>query len=111
MSCTAAQTEGALYSTLATDADLAELVELFVAEMPQRIGQLRGDFQGQNWEHLGRTAHQLKGAAGSYGFHQLTPVAAELESAVRAKAPVAEVEQCLEQLTALCRCLRSGVPE
>lgn len=98
------------YSTLASDPDLAELVELFVAEMPQRLTQLLTDFEQGNWELLGRTAHQLKGAAGSYGFHQLTPAAAELESAVRSGAAIEQIQASLDHLSGMCRCLRAGLP-
>lgn len=102
--------ERAQYSTLAGDPDLAELVELFVAEMPQRLAQLLTDFEQGNWELLGRTAHQLKGAAGSYGFHQLTPLAADLESAVRGGASIEHIQENLDQLSGMCRCLRAGLP-
>jgi histidine phosphotransfer protein HptB len=111
MNCTPAQTNGVLYSTLAADADLADLVELFVSEMPQRIEQLLNCFQQPSWEQLGRTAHQLKGAAGSYGFHDLTPFAANLEAAVRGKASLEQVEQSLNELVLMCRSVRAGLPE
>ena len=99
-----------LYSTLGSDPDLAELVEMFVAEMPERIAHLLSLFEQQNGEQLGRTAHQLKGAAGSYGFHQLTPYAAKLESAVRGGAPLEQVQQALTELVEICQCLRAGIP-
>lgn len=110
MSGIAAQAASIHYSTLASDPDLAELVELFVAEMPQRLAKLLADFEQGNWELLGRTAHQLKGAAGSYGFHQLTPLAAELEQAVRGGASIEQVQESLDQLSGMCRCLRAGLP-
>src|SRR5688572_27342403 len=100
-----------LYSTLGADPELAELVELFVAEMPQRIAQLLAEYQAGHWDKLGRTAHQLKGAAGSYGFHQLTPYAARLEAAARGGAAPEQILHSLEDLTALCRSLRTGAPE
>jgi HPt (histidine-containing phosphotransfer) domain-containing protein len=99
-----------MYSTLAADPDLAELVSLFVQEAPQRMALLIEQFEQQNWERLGRTAHQFKGAAGSYGFHLLTPYAARLESAVRSGAPREQIEQALQDLIDLCGCLRPGLP-
>ena len=91
-----------IYSTLADDPDLAELANLFAQEMPGRIENLRQQFETANWEQLGRAAHQLKGAAGSYGFEPLTPASARLEMAVRNQAPEQEIERALEDLIALC---------
>jgi HPt (histidine-containing phosphotransfer) domain-containing protein len=97
-----------LYSTLSADPDLAELVALFVAEMPERIEQLLAAYRRGELEQLRRTAHQLKGAVGSYGFDQLTPSAARLEAAARGGASPEEIEACLAELTNLCRLVRAG---
>jgi HPt (histidine-containing phosphotransfer) domain-containing protein len=99
-----------LYSTLGTDPELAELVELFVAEMPERLAQLMADYQAGEWEKLGRTAHQLKGAAGSYGFHQLTPYAARLETAARGGGSPEQILECLQELSNVSCGLRCGAP-
>ena len=100
---------GEIYSALAADPDLAELVEMFVDEMPQRIATLVEHYDSGNWDALGRTAHQLKGAVGSYGFHELTPYAAALEQAVRGGGSQDEIQQCLEQLIQHCRMVKAGV--
>jgi HPt (histidine-containing phosphotransfer) domain-containing protein len=100
-----------LYSTLAGDPDLAELVELFVAEMPQKMAQFERLLEQRNWEQLGRTAHQFKGAAGSYGFHQLTPYAGKLESDVRGGAALEQIEHSLAELAEICQLVRAGVQE
>lgn len=99
----------ALYSTLGDDPDLSELVEYFVAEVPQRKATLEASFASGDRELLQRTAHQIKGAAGSYGFDALTPAAAALEAAVRDGLPQADVERLLRELLALFDRLRPGV--
>lgn len=99
-----------LYSTLGGDSDLAELVSLFVQELPQRMALLQDLFRQQNFNDLGRTAHQFKGAVGSYGFHQLTPYAARLETAVRGGGTPEEIERSLAELIELCRHVRTGLP-
>lgn len=99
----------ALYSTLGDDPDLSELVEYFVAEVPQRKATLEASFASGDHELLQRTAHQIKGAAGSYGFDALTPAAAALEAAVRDGLPQADVERLLRELLALFDRLRPGV--
>jgi len=104
-------TSTAVYSTLGGDPDLRELVEMFVAEMPDRVGTLVKHYETANWEELRRIAHQIKGAAGSYGFHELTPAAARLELAIRSRGPEEQITTEVNALLDLCRSIRSGVPE
>ena len=51
--------------------------------MPDRIASLVNQAAERDWAQLARTAHQLKGAAGSYGFNEITPSAAKLEAMAR----------------------------
>lgn len=99
----------AIYSTFADDPDFAELVDLFVSEMPQRIELLETSTAPEHREQLRRAAHQLKGAAGSYGFQGLTDSAARLEDAVRGNEAEKEIQDSLLELLALCRRVRPGV--
>jgi len=100
-----------IYSSLGDDPDLGELVELFVSEMPDRVSTLQGQLQQADWEQLRRTAHQLKGAAGSYGFDQLTPYAAQLEHLCQNISQEAEIRSQAEELISMCCKVRAGVPE
>jgi HPt (histidine-containing phosphotransfer) domain-containing protein len=99
-----------VYSDLAADPDLGELVEMFVDEMPQRINLLETHARSRDWPQLTRTAHQLKGSAGSYGFHAITPCAARVESAAKSGCPEQEILAVLDELLDLCRRVCSGVP-
>jgi HPt (histidine-containing phosphotransfer) domain-containing protein len=99
-----------VYSRLAADPILGELVDLFVQEMPDRIAVLDSLAKSQDWKQLARTAHQLKGAAGSYGFDQITPSAARLEAAVRDGRHQKEILSALNELLCLCKQARSGLP-
>jgi HPt (histidine-containing phosphotransfer) domain-containing protein len=99
-----------LYSTLGADPDLGEIVELFVEEMPGRIEALVEQYNSGDWQSLRRTAHQLKGAAGSYGFEQVTPVAAELEQKLDQDEPEEQVRSAVEQLIDHCQRLKAGSP-
>ena len=60
-------------------------------------------------DELARLAHQLKGAAGSYGFDQITPFAARLEHCIRSGEPLTAVNAAVEDLVDACRRTRAGV--
>ena len=104
------QNESGVFSSLGADPDLSELVEMFVEEMPDRIATLRQQGEAKDWEELRRTAHQIKGAAGSYGFDQVTPVAATLEASCREVRAEQEICDDLDRLVSLCERLRAGEP-
>ena len=100
----------ALYSNLAGDPTLGLLVDLFVAEMPSQIARLIGRLEACDWEGLRRAAHQLEGAAGSYGFPVISPAAAQLEDAIRLQLPQEAIRQAVFQLVDFCRQARGGTP-
>ncbi len=105
------QAFGPMYSTLADDPDLAEIVTLFVDEMPERIDNLARLLEGHDREPLRRAAHQLKGAAGSYGFEPITAAAARLEDAIRQSRIDQDIRRACDDLIALCRQARAGTPQ
>ena len=99
-----------LYSSLGGNPDLAEIVEMFVQEMPHRIATLLDQLDASNWEELQRTVHRLKGAAGSYGFAPVTPHAAKLENALREDPSLEEIREMVDALVEMCSRLRAGTP-
>ena len=99
-----------LYSDFGGDADLGDLVGMFVSEIPDRIQSMLQAAEAADWEHLGRIAHQIKGAAGSYGFGGVTPVAANLERVCRESNSTNAIREGLEELVDMCRRMRSGLP-
>ena len=100
-----------LYSRLAADPVLGQLVDLFVKEMPDRIGTFKAQARSQDWSQLARNAHQLKGSAGSYGFDEITSCAARLEATVRDDGQEETIILALNELLSLCRGVRSGTPQ
>ena len=100
-----------VYSQLAADPDLGELIDLFVQEMPDRINALEAQAKSRDWNELTRTAQQIKGAAGSYGFGEITPYAARLEAAAREALPEENILAALHELLSLCRRVRAGTPQ
>ena len=75
-----------LVSELADDPDMIELIQAFVGDLPGRLAAVEKTLAEQTLEDLARLAHQLKGAAGGYGFPQISDAASRLESSVKAGA-------------------------
>ena len=76
-----------IHSTLVQDPDYAELVAEFVSNVPERIRAIRQSIDvAMTQSSFARLVHQLKGACGSYGFHEITPIAASLETKIRSGA-------------------------
>ena len=86
-----------IYSEFGCDPEMAPLVEMFVEEIPSRIEVLCKAMEARDMDLLIRTAHQMKGAVGSYGFDRLTPYASAVESAVRARKPESDIEEAVRQ--------------
>ena len=66
---------GFIYSCIGGDPDLGDIVELFVQEIPHRAKALSGQLNARDWDGMRQTAHQLKGAASSYGFGPISRIA------------------------------------
>ena len=93
-----------IFSQLANDADMLELIEYFVTELENRCRSLEAAFQGGNVVEIRTLAHQLKGAAGGYGFPGITDIAGELEATILAgECEVSQLANKVEALIDLCR--------
>jgi HPt (histidine-containing phosphotransfer) domain-containing protein len=99
-----------VYSALGGDPDLQDIVEMFAKELPKRADAILGHLNRKDWESLQRTAHQLKGAAGSYGFLPISPFAGCIEAAVRNGEPEEVIRKTVEELVDLCSRARCGRP-
>jgi HPt (histidine-containing phosphotransfer) domain-containing protein len=101
---------GYVYSSLAGDPELGELVGMFIDEMPGRVMTLLEQLSKKNWDSLRQSAHQLKGAAGSYGFSEISPCAGRLEAVIRDDEPEERIRAAVIELADLCGRVRSGLP-
>jgi len=73
---------GEIFSKFAGDEHWQELLEEFVAQITRRLAALERAIATDDFASLSVLAHQLKGACGSYGFDQITPLADRLERAL-----------------------------
>ncbi len=94
------------YSTLADDADMCELVTLFVDEIPQRISAIEAALAAYDLQSLQRLAHQLKGAAAGYGFPAIGAAAGAVEIAIGINCSDRIVKHT-GRLLAMCRLVRN----
>lgn len=92
-----------IYSALAAEEDLREIIVMYVDEMPERIAGLQNAFDEKRWEDLRTATHQLKGSAGSHGFAALSRAALELEDALKSSRPEDQIAEALGNLVELCR--------
>lgn len=99
----------AIYSSLADDPCMGELVEMYIEEMPARIAALEQAFASGDREALRTVAHQMRGAAGSYGFETMTVSAGILETAIHAGESPEAVQRAFGELISACRRIRAGV--
>jgi HPt (histidine-containing phosphotransfer) domain-containing protein len=58
---------------------LAEVLKLFLEEVPPRIARLRNAWQAGSIEEVHRAAHSLKGSAGNIGARRLFEVCRQLD--------------------------------
>ena len=103
---TSGKGDNPIQSVYADDPDMAELVRLFLSELPDRIASFERAWRERRVEDLARLAHQLKGAGSGYGYPGITQAAAELERELRelnAPLGVADVRDELDTLLNVCR--------
>lgn len=98
-----------LRSAVAHEPDMAEVVAIFVAGMPQRVGAMVACWEAQTLEQLRRLAYQLRGASSGYGFPAVGEGARRLEDSLEAlarntgKSSTQALRDAFEELVALCR--------
>lgn len=68
-----------LHSEMTGDPDLAPLVARFADALPQRVATIVDALQAGRFDRAAHAAHQLKGAAGSYGYPAVSDLARKLE--------------------------------
>lgn len=91
-------------SSLASDPDMLDLVEMFVEDAEGKAQNFERLLEGQEWEEIKRAAHQLKGSSGGYGFECLTPLARDLEAAMN-ESRTEGVQELIEELNANLRAI------
>lgn len=92
-----------LHSEFIEDPDMADLIELFLDDLPDRITEMQQAVTSGNLKALAQTAHQLKGAGGGYGYPTITLQARTLEEQARTGQDLDAIREAVDQLTETCR--------
>jgi HPt (histidine-containing phosphotransfer) domain-containing protein len=76
---------------------LAEVLRLFLAEVPPRLARLRNACTAGNIEEVHRAAHSLKGSAGNIGARRMFDVSRRLDDLSKSGA-VADAPRLIDEL-------------
>ncbi len=108
------QSRKPVFSEFCNDPDMRELVELFAGEMPGKVAVFENALAAGRWDDLRRLAHQLKGAAGGYGFGSVGEAAGRIEQRLIAlpadsanASALDDVKRDIENLLEMCRSVRA----
>lgn len=93
---------------LVDDPELRDVVEEFVQGLSARIAEMRAAYARLDWELLRTLAHRLKGAGGSYGYPELSQLAAEMECGFRSHC-AGQFNTWIRQLEQLSAAAREGL--
>jgi len=86
--------------------NMARLVDRFVGGLQARVDAIDLAIQNDDRERIKLLAHQLKGAAGGYGFATISEAASDLEQ--KALQEVETLRSNLRELSALCDSARTA---
>jgi HPt (histidine-containing phosphotransfer) domain-containing protein len=96
-----------LRSILANDPEIGELVDQFVGELPQKVNALLKAMSEGDAIRVRTLTHQLKGAAGGYGFPTIGQAAQRVEDCLRTEGSnsgvLEKVRSGVDELIGLCR--------
>jgi PAS domain S-box-containing protein len=92
------ETNMLIRSDFADDPDICEILPPFIQSLAERVAEIRAVVASEDAAGLARVAHQIKGAAGGYGFPTITRLAAELEAPLKAGGTVNSVRPMADAL-------------
>lgn len=94
---------GIMGSRFISDADKAELMAQFAAELPERVGRIERALAGGDLQTLGGLAHQLKGCAAVYGLAEVSATAGRVDQGATDGADLKKLQATVAELCELCR--------
>ena len=99
-----------LHSKLLDDMpDMVELVQGFIAKLPDILKELEKSVSASDWPTIKHKAHDLKSVGGSYGYPEISKIAANMEFEI-AKQDHAKVVELLSKLYSIAAQIKLGAP-
>ena len=99
-----------LKSIYADDEAVADILPLFVANVPKYLANLSQHIATGDWAMAARVCHDLKGTAGGYGYPDIGAVAKQLEAEVKGARSMDILERHLSEAKILCTRARLALP-
>ena len=85
------------------DEAVKAFLSTFVAELPKDVARVNSLLEQGNFDHLGETAHRLKGSGGLYGFDTISAAASALEAGLKEQQALEETKKQVNELIDLIR--------
>ena len=85
---------------------MRQSLDRFVSHLPQRVEKLLTTLREGDMGQLRTALHQLKGAAGGYGFPPISEAAGKAEERVKAAEALDTIARDVESLVALVQSVR-----
>lgn len=98
-----------LKSTYSEDAAIAEILPIFINNMPRYLSDLDARIEAADWAAAARVCHDLKGTAGGYGYPDIGRAAQELEHQVKGPRDQEAIRSFLREVKTLCARARLGI--
>ncbi len=92
-----------LRSSLAGNEKLRSVLDRFVARLPERVREMQDMVRDHEMDNLARVVHQMKGAAGGYGFPEITAAASRAEQSIKRSDDVESICEQIDELVGLIR--------
>jgi CheY-like chemotaxis protein len=99
-----------MVSAYADDPELADVLEAFVEGLPERMACIERALADHDVTGLVLLAHQLKGAAGSYGFPTIMEAAGQLERQGNVAQDLEALGRHVRDLAAICQSAEARPP-
>lgn len=97
-----------MYSALADDPSLTELISKFVADLRPSSNAMQIALRIQDWEALAQRVRSLKANAGGLGFDSIADKAQQLEKALHEDADPQTLARQIRELVSLCSLARAA---
>jgi len=94
--------EEPLYSTMAGDPQMIELIESFVVELPARVRELEVALVSNDLKQVEQIARTLKSRGTSYGYEIITELAGIVESRLQAGETIEQFKVDFDKLLKMC---------